>query len=548
MLSPGVLCLWMNRGVPGPAISSHNLDSWKAIAAHLKRDVRTVMRWERERGMPVHRVPGGGKPGVYALKSELDDWWRNPQLHLLEPAESAALHTRKAAVAVLPFANLSADKENEYFSDGLADEIITALTRIPGLWVTARTSSFAFRDREQDVRQIGAALGVNTVLEGSVQRSGGRVRVSAQLVDATNGFHLWSERFERELADVFAIQDEISRAIARALEVRLAPTPSSRRTTSPEAYQLWLKGRYYYRFETLEAFARARACYQQAIALDPSFPQPYLGLAELHRLLAYLGIAPAKEAGAQARAAIRKVFELDDSLGEAYALSGAYRAWMDFNWKGAEDDFNRAAALSPAAVETHWLRTMLLIPQNRLQEAVQEMERAIELDPLSPIIHRLFAWLLAFKREFDRALAESETALALEPEHPIAVGLRGSVLYFSGRLEEGVVLWQSAVPKWGRVPSMLAPLGYGLARIGRSTEARAILAELDTAEKKFYVTPFSRALIYVGLGEFDTAFEWLDRAVDERDIHILHLTAKPVYDPIRADPRFHALLRKMKLE
>lgn len=551
MLSVGVLYLRMDRGAPEPAISSDKLDSWKAIAAHLQRDVRTVMRWERVRGMPVHRVPGGGKPGVYALKSELDDWWSNSRVHALEREENAALPSQARSVAVLPFANLSADKENEYFSEGLADEIITALSRIPGLWVTARTSSFAFRGREEDVRKIGAALGASTVLEGSVQRSGGRVRVSAQLVDATNGFHLWSERFDRELADVFAIQDQISAAIARALEVRLAPTPSSRRATSLEAYQLWLKGRYHQRFESrlsMEEIVTCRECYQQAIALDPSFPQPYLGLAELNRLVGYFGIAPAKEVGAKARAAIRKVFELDDALGEAYALSGAYRAWLDFDWRGAEDDFDRAAALSPAAVETHWLRTMVLLPHNRMEEAVQEMERAIELDPLSSVLHSLFAWLLAFMRDFDRALAESETALALAPEHPVALALRGSVLYFSGRIEEGVALHQSAAEKMAPPPSWIAALGYGLGRLGRNAEARAILAELDAAEKKSYVSPFSRALIYIGLSDFDTAFEWLGRAVDERDLHMLHLTVKPVYDPIRADPRFHALLRKMKLE
>lgn len=181
---------------------------------------------------------------------------------------------------------------------------------------------------------------------------------------------------------------------------RLAPIPSSRRTTSLEAYQLWLKGRYYHPFEgelSMQAIMTCRECYQQAIALDPAFPQPYLGLAELNRLVGYLGVVSANEAGAKARAAIRKALELDDAMGEAYALSGAYRAWLDFDWRGAEDDFDRAAALSPAAVDTHWLRTMVLLPHKRTKEAVEEMERALELDPLSPLLRSLFAWLLAFE-------------------------------------------------------------------------------------------------------------------------------------------------------
>ncbi len=525
------------------------LDSWKEIASHLKRDIRTIQRWEQTRGLPVRRLPGGAKPGVYALKSELDAWRRNTQLHLVVPAEKAAQRPRTPSVAVLPFANLSADKGNEYFSDGLADEIITALTRVPGLRVTARTSSFAFRSREQDVRRIGAALGVSAILEGSVQRSGGRVRVSAQLVDANDGFHLWSERFDRELADVFEIQDEISRAIAGALEVKLAPPPPSRRAASLDAYNLWLKGRYQHqRYKTIEGIVSCKTCYEQAIALDPSFPQPYLGVAELYRGLAEWGIVRPKDAGAEGWSAVRKVLELDDSLGEAYALSGAYRAWIDFDWKGAEADFERAARLNPAAMETHWLHAMTcLLPLNRLEEAVQELERATELDPFSPLVHSHFAWLLAFKREPGRALEEIESALALDSEHAAALGLRGSVLYYADRLEEGVASWEFMVRRTGRAPTAIGVLGYGLARLGRRVEARAILAELDAAESRSYVTPMSRAWVYLGLGEFDNAFEWLDRAVEERDPHILHFPCKPAYDPMRQDPRFPALLRKMRL-
>ena len=538
----------MKQSAPEVVISSGMLDSWKEIAAYLHRDVRTVMRWERARGLPVHRLPGGGKPGVYALQSELDAWWKKRHLHLVEPAENVAPHPRTPSVAVLPFANLSADKENQYFSDGLADEIITALTRIHGLRVTARTSSFAFRGKEQDVREIGVALGVGALLEGSVQRSGGRIRVSAQLVDTRDGFHIWGDRYDRELADIFAIQDEISRAIAGALQVRLTPLPVVRRTTSLDAYHLWLKGRYYHRYESMEMITKCRECYEQAIALDPSFPQPYVNLAGLIRGLADFGIVRPKEVGVPGRAAIRKAFELDDSLGDAYALSGVYRAWLDFDWRGAEDDFRRAALLNPASADVHRLRAMdCLVPLNRLEEGVREMERAIELDPLSALAHSGFAWLLGFKREFDRGLEEAETALALDAGYAVAFALRGSVLYFAGRIDEGVESWQIAAEKMARAPSVIGPLGYGLGRLGRRAEAEGILAELDAVERERYVTPISRAWVYIGLGDFDAAFPWLDRAVDDRDPHTLHFPCKPAYDPIRQDPRFTALLRKMRL-
>ena len=350
------------------------------------------------------------------------------------------------------------------------------------------------------------------------------------------------------MEDVFSIQDEISRAISGALEVHLAPLPASRRTTSQDAYHYWLKGRYYHRYEDMEGIARCRASYEQAIALDPSFPQPYLGLAELYRGLSDYGIVRPKDVGARGWAAIRKAFELDDSLGEAYALSGAYRAWQDFNWRGAEEDFRRAAVLNPAAVEAHWLYAMMcLLPLRRLEEAVREMERAIELDPLSPLMHSLFAWLLAFNRDFDRSLAETETALALDPGYATAYAMRGAALYHSGRIEEGAAAWQHAAEKMERAPTVIGALGYGLARLGHRAEAQGILAELDAAESKCYVTPISRAWVYLGLGDFDAAFDWLEQAVEERDPHILHFPSKQIYDPLRKEPRFNALLREMHL-
>jgi adenylate cyclase len=292
------------------------------------------------------------------------------------------------SVAVLPFANLSAEEESGYFSDGLADEIITALTRVEGLRVVARTSSFAFRGARRDVREIGARLGVSTVLEGSVQRSVGRVRVSAQLVNSENGFHLWSEHYDRELTDIFAIQDEISRAIARAFAIRLLPLGSIRPTPNLNAYNAWLKARHYQHYEDLHLVSKARMCLDEAIALDPAFPQPYLGLADLLLASAGFGMIRPRAAAGEGRAAIRRALELDDSLSEAHALSGAFRAVMDFDWEGAAADFDRALALAPASEQAHRLRARYyLVPTLRLREAEQEMEQALESDPFSPVAH-----------------------------------------------------------------------------------------------------------------------------------------------------------------
>ena len=534
------------------ATSGDTLDSWKAIAAYLHRDVRTVVRWEQARGLPVHRVPGGGRPGVFALKSELDAWRRGARLRLVEEGQEegrgGAPRRRLPSIAVLPFANLSSAKENEYFSDGLADEVITLLTRVQGLRVTARTSSFAFRSQLQDARDIGKKLGVSTILEGSVQRSGRRVRVSAQLVDASTGFHLWSEQYDCKVGDVFAIEDEISRAIAGALEVRLARARITKPTRNQEAYNCWLKARYHQHYESLEAYAKCRTYLKRAIALDPLFPQPYLGLADLARAAVEVGITGPREALAEGRAAIQKAFELDDSLGEAYALSGAYRAWMDFDWSGADADFERALALTPASAEAHRLRAInYLVPTGQLREAEQEMQQVVALDPVSPVACIDLGKVLLWARQFDRAQAAMEAAFELRPDYWLAAWFRGVALYFQGRIEEALTTWQSVQKKVGATPVGTGAIGMALGQLGRHREARAALAALDAAERERYVPRLSRAQIHMGLGETDAAFEWLDRAVEERDIHILDLPCKPIWDGLRADPRFTALLRKMRL-
>ena len=291
------------------------------------------------------------------------------------------------SLAVLPFANLSADKENEYFSDGLAEDIIDALTQVPGLRVMARTSSFAFRGKEQDVREIGARLNVEHILEGSVRKAGNRIRVTAQLVEASDGYHLWSQRFDREMTDVFAIQDEISQAIVEKLRVRLAADRPlvKRHTENVEAYNLYLKARYQlFRF-TPEGLAKSKEYYEQAIALDPNYALAWHGLAGFYNLLGMYGHMPPKAANAQAEQATRKALQLDDLLAEAHAMMGALRA-SEFDWKGAELEFSRALELDPKSEDVlRWYDHYYLGPMKRVDEAVTAFLRAVEMDPLSPV-------------------------------------------------------------------------------------------------------------------------------------------------------------------
>jgi serine/threonine-protein kinase len=512
------------------------LDSWKDIAAYLGRDLRTVQRWESERRLPVHRLPGGDRPRVYALPSELDAWLRSSPAEDREPA----------SVAVLPFVNLTADKESEYFGDGLADEVINALTRIPGLRVTARTSSFAFRSKEQDVREIGARLGALALLEGSVRRQQNRVRVSAQLVSAADGFHLWSESYDRELSDIFAIQDELARSIALALKIRLAPAPLVERMTDDlEAYGLWLKGRCLGVRYTPEAVAGARQCFEAAIARDPSFPLPYMALAQLLFEAAQYILAPAAEAR-RAKQAVLKALALNDRLGEAYALLGTLEGILEYDWTSAERAFERAFELSPGSstvlAQHAWY---FLVPKLRIGEAVEELRHAIALDPLSPFLHSKLALALTAAREYDSAAEEGRAAVALAPALWWPHWMLCGALTFQGRGDEAVAEGRLAGEIYG-APGVVAGmcLVYGL--LGRADEARQCFTQVLEAARTASVQPLGMAWTYMGIGD-ERAFEWLEKAIDARDPAVTHMPSMPMYDGIRGDPRFRALLAKMGL-
>jgi len=512
------------------------LDSWKDIAAYLGRDLRTVQRWESERRLPVHRLPGGDKPPVYALPSELDVWLRS------SPAEDR----EHASVAVLPFVNLTADKESEYFGDGLADEVINALTRVPGLRVTARTSSFAFRSKEQDVREIGARLGVAALLEGSVRRQHNRVRVAAQLVSTADGFHLWSETYDRDLSDIFAIQDELARSIALALKVRLAPAPLVERMTEDlEAYNLWLKGRCLGVRYTPEAIAGARQCFEAAIARDPQFPLPYIALAQLLFEAAQYILVPAVEAR-RAKQAVLKALALNDRLGEAHALLGTLEGILEYDWTAAERAFERALELSPGSsivlAQHAWY---FLVPKLRIAEAVEEFRHAVTLDPLSPFLHSFLCLALTAAREFDGAAKEGRAAVELAPALWWPHWMLCSALIFQGRGDEAIAEGRLAAEIYGApgVETGLC-LMYGL--LGRAVEAQQSFARVIEAARTASVQPLGMAWAYMGMGD-ERAFEWLEKAIDARDPAVTHLPSMPLYDGIRGDPRFQTLLAKMGL-
>jgi serine/threonine protein kinase/Tfp pilus assembly protein PilF len=463
---------------------------------------------------------------------------------------------RIPSLAVLPFANLSADKENEYFSDGLAEDIIDALTQVPGLRVMARTSSFAFRGKEADVREIGARLNVEHILEGSVRRAGNRIRITAQLVKASDGYHLWSQRFDREMTDVFAIQDEISQAIVEKLRLRLAgDRPLIKRyTENLAAYDLCLKARYHLLKMTPEGREAGRRYCEQAIALDPNYALAHVILAESYFWSAFWGSTDPREAFSRAKSAALKAIGLDGTIADAHSALGTVLGSGEFDWPGAEREFQQAQELSLSSAVVRydyvWCYAMwFLFPLGRVEKALAEMRRALELDPLDPFYNSLLGHLIHSLRQFEPAVAQLRHAVDLDPTFSLSYWLLSVTYRQMGRLEKAIAAAEKANQFSGGNALTLGTLGGLYGQAGRTAEARQLLEELTGRRRSTYVPASALSSVYSGLGERKETLEWMSRGIDERDpIIVTALKPSPTYDAVRSQPAYHALLRKMNLE
>lgn len=519
---------------------AERLESWKEIAAYLDREVRTVQRWARARGLPVHHVPGGERPRVFSLKSEIDAWL-TAGVH--QPREKAV-----QSVAVLPFLNLGGQPEDQYFGDGLAEDIINALVRVPGLRVTARTSSFAAADGRHDVRVIGERLRAGWLIEGSVRRDGDRVRVSAQLVNSHDGYHAWSDHFDARLTDIFAIQDDIAASIARALSVTLTAAPRhTRMTEDAVAYGLWVKGRSISQQLTPEKLTEARECYEAAIVRDPRFARPHFGLAELLFYGVQFGLTPSPDTVSRLLEAIARSLELDDRFGETHALHGIVCGLLEHDWPRAEAAFRRAFELSPGSanvlIQHAWYQ---LVPTMQIARALDEAEEAATLDPISPLVQGLLGLVHVAARQYPQAVEACATSVQLAPRLWWLRWFYGAALLMNGDVAEALPQFQVAYTEIHQ-PIIVGGMSFVYGLSGRRKQAQEFLAELQQIAGTTYVPPAAFAMAYIGLGD-DRAFDWLDKAVDARDPTVTHLPSMPLYDGIRGDPRFHALLRKMHLD
>ena len=455
------------------------------------------------------------------------------------------------SVAVLPFENLSGGPDTDYFSDGMTEEIINALAQIPGLRVAARASSFAFRGKAVNVAEVAAKLRVAAVLEGSVRRSGNRLRVTAQLVDARAGFHLWSERYDREVVDVFAIQDEIARALAQRLQVGLGdrvPRPLvTRPTANLDAYHLYLKGRYYWAQRGV-GLKKALACFSEALALDPGYALAYAGLADACTLLAQYGLAPPAAILDQARTATARALELAPDLAEAHCSAGILELVFGWNWQLAGTSLRRAIELNPRYPPArHWLATLATFVEGRHDEGVAQAQRAAELDPLAPLPAAQLGLVLIGAGRTEEALAPLHRATELGPTLFLPFNYLGVLYQHLGRVEEAIATLEHAVALSGRHQWPLAALAVSFSSLGRTADVQAIHDELAARARREYVMSSMLALLRGALGDVTTAFQLLQRACDERDGILIYSRRYPAFALLQGDPRMQAIYRRIGL-
>ncbi len=459
----------------------------------------------------------------------------------------AATAAPNKSIAVLPFDNLSRDPDNAYFCEGVQDEILTRLAKVADLKVISRTSTQHFKSTPDNLPQIAKQLGVAHILEGSVQKANDQVRVNVQLINALTDAHLWADTYDRKLTDIFAVESEIAKTIAETLQARLtgseknsiAKTP----TVNPEAYELYLRGKFFAEKRTGADLRKSIGYYDQAITKDPGYALAYVGLADSHLLLSAYGAVSPKESYTPAKAALKKALELDDSLAQAHASSGLL-ATLELDVHRAISELERAIQLNPNyATAHHWL-ALPLMSIGQFDRGLAEGKRAIELDPLSLICNADLCWVYFNARRYDEAEAQARKTLEMDPQFYVAHYYLGEALQFKGKLTEAIAEYQKSI-ELNHDPFSLAMLGQAYARKGQVEEARKVLARLTEEAKSRYVSPYALAVILTALGDKAHAIDELERGYDEAGFYISLIKVDPLFDDLRGDPRFEALVQKV---
>ncbi len=452
------------------------------------------------------------------------------------------------SIAVLPLENLMGDPEQDYFVAGMHEALITELSKIGALTVISRTSAMRYRSTDKSVPEIARELGVDAVVEGSVLRAGNTVRITAQLIEAATDRHPWADNFDRELRDVLALHSDVARAIAREIQVALTPEEETRladaRPVNPEAYEAYLKGRYFWNKKTEPDLETGLEYFERAIEKDSNYAAAYAGLADSYLHLAHYGGLPPQEAIANAEAATLKALDIDPKLAEAHASMGHLRM-HEWNWSDSEKEFKRAVGLNPNYAITHYWYAALLSQMGRRPEARAEIRRALELDPLSPMI----SWSAGAghyrARQYDLAIEQFRRTLAMHPEFPPAHQYLGLAYVQKGLYDEAVAELKEARKLPGADARGAAFLAYAYAVAGKTRQALEILDELNEMPGQRRLPSYEIAAVHAALGQKDQAFAWLEKAYGERDNWLVNVKVEPMFDPLRSDPRFQDLLRRM---
>ncbi|HEX5964277.1 MAG TPA: tetratricopeptide repeat protein, partial [Pyrinomonadaceae bacterium] len=458
-----------------------------------------------------------------------------------------------SSIMVLPLDNLSGDAGQEYFADGVTDALIGDLAKVPGLQVISRTSSMHYKGTKKSLPEIAREINVDAIVEGSVQRSGDRVVIRAQLIHAATDRHLWVQTYERSMRDVLDVQSEIAQTIARQVQIQMTPADQARLATrhpvSPKAFDDYLQGRFlYWNKRTEENLQKAIAHFQNAIKEDPNYALAHVGLADCYNALGVvqIGALPPTEARRLAEQTARKALALDPSLAEAHTALG-YANHYNWNWTAAESDFKRAIELNPSYANAHNFYASFLMSRGRVDESIAASTRARELDPFSLSISAQRGFLLENARRYDEAIDQLRSIIAMDPNHYQAHWFLGHTYALNKQFDQAIAASRKAVELSERAPGALGMLGLVFALAGQKEEANKILNELLELNKRRYVTPAAVANVYIGLGNKDQAFVWLEKAFAERSNYLAYLKVFPILDPLRSDPRFTDLVHRVGL-
>jgi adenylate cyclase len=500
----------------------------------------------RSKLLEYYASEGAGDPVVISIP-------KGAYAPQFEMAKASPSRDHRASLAVLPFVNMSPEPENEYFSDGLTEELINALTAVPRLSVVARTSAFRFKGQAHDIRDIGGQLNVDTVLEGSVRKAGVQLRITAQLISVKDGYHLWSHTFKRELRDIFAVQEEIAEAVREALAPHFGSAPAQprakRHEPSLEAHELYLKGRYAQARLVGGSVEQAVGFFEQAIAADPHYARAHSGLADAWFFLAFWGVVHPGEAIPKAKAAAQKALELDDHLPDAHASLGVIQCGHDWDWAAGRRSIERAMELDPDSPLVHQLYAQLvLIPQGRLSEAIAALRQTIRLDPFLPNPQATLTFLLGTLGRIDEAVKQHSVNIATNPTYFFAHGTMALALEANGRVAEALEEIGKAVEGSHGFPPAVAGRARILASAGKADQAREVLGQLLQAEPDRYVAPTDVASVYSALRDRKQTLAWLRKALDGKAMHLFLLPVDPRFRWLREDPEFVAILNRMGLQ